>query len=432
MAARRRGLNRAAVLTATVCLFAGGAAGGIADRPTAGTATYGRKAVQSGDRLAQAGVKPRKRPAQSPDRDPKTGVLLPIMRFKQMLNELRYDPGPRSNDHLGSFSLHIYPQTTRAIRQFQRDHDLKPDGRMSFELLKFMSKIVEDRRKGENARRVAGAKSYSAGYRYYWGRNGRKQNWPRARKHLRKAAQLGNLQAMNLYGRMLQNGEGGPTDLAEAARWYTKSADRKNAVGEARLGVMYRDGLGVKRDPKTAFRLFLGSAGKGYRDGAYHAAKMYRSGAAGVRDDAKALYWLERAGRGGLIAAEMELGAAYEQGGWLARDMAKALEWYTEAAKRRHPPALIVVGVAYLQPDDATAARWGAHVARDYGQALKWFRTASLKKHPEALARLGQMHENGWGTARDRDKAIKYYRRAVAAVHHPLAAARLEALGATP
>lgn len=421
LCAARRG---AAVLTAAACLLAGGAAADVA-----GTTEDGRKAGRSENRLAQSDYERRMRRLQAPYRDPKTGTPLPVIRFKQLLDELGYDPGPRSQAHQMPLDMFINPRTTKSIRRFQRDHDLKPDGRMSLELLKFMAKSAEDRRKARYARVMAGKKSYSAGYRYYRGRSGHDRNWPQARKHLRKAAELGNLQAMNLYGRMLQDGEGGPKDVVAAARWYKKSADRQNAVGEVRLGVMYRDGLGVPPDPKAALRLFLKSAGKGYPKGAYHAAKMYRSGAAGEQDDAQALMWLKRAGHGGHIAAEMELGAAYEQGSWLPRDMAKALKWYTEAAKRRHPRALIIVGMAYLQPDDASAARWGAHAARDYKQALKWFRTAN-RNNPEVQARLGQMHEHGWGVVRDRDKAIRYYRRAPAASRHPLAAARLKALGA--
>jgi uncharacterized protein len=52
------------------------------------------------------------------------------------------------------------------------------------------------------------------------------KNYSEAMHFFRKAADLGDTQAMSNIGVMYDNGEGVPKNAAEAARWYKKAADR--------------------------------------------------------------------------------------------------------------------------------------------------------------------------------------------------------------
>jgi TPR repeat protein len=52
------------------------------------------------------------------------------------------------------------------------------------------------------------------------------KNYSEAMRFFRKAADLGDTQAMSNIGVMYDNGEGVPKNAAEAARWYKKAADR--------------------------------------------------------------------------------------------------------------------------------------------------------------------------------------------------------------
>ena len=81
-----------------------------------------------------------------------------------------------------------------------------------------------------------------------------------------KGAALGDLGAGKNLERMEFNGEGGPADHAEAARWLTRFAEGKDADSCMRLAFMYHNGDGVSQDEAKAVKLLeeacaLGSAG---------------------------------------------------------------------------------------------------------------------------------------------------------------------------
>ena len=74
----------------------------------------------------------------------------------------------------------------------------------------------------------------------------------------RRAADEGAAGAQCLLGMMYMNGDGVPSDSAEAVKWYRKAAGQDYAPGEACLGVMYSTGAGVPKD--------LAEAAKWYRE----------------------------------------------------------------------------------------------------------------------------------------------------------------------
>jgi TPR repeat protein len=64
---------------------------------------------------------------------------------------------------------------------------------------------------------------------------------------------------------MYQLGQGGLTkDEAEAVRWYRKSADQGNALGQNNLGSMYQFGLGgLTKDEAEAVKWYRKAAAQG-------------------------------------------------------------------------------------------------------------------------------------------------------------------------
>ena len=53
----------------------------------------------------------------------------------------------------------------------------------------------------------------------------------------------------------------------------------------------------------------------------------------------------------------------------------------------------------------------------DYAKALSEWRPLADQGHAEAQYRLGKMHEKGWGTAKDSDEALRWYRLAAKQGH---------------
>jgi TPR repeat protein len=70
----------------------------------------------------------------------------------------------------------------------------------------------------------------------------------------RKAADVGNADAMSRLGFLYEPGRGVAKDDAEAARWYRKAADGGSALAMRNLGALYDGGRGVPRDVAEAAR----------------------------------------------------------------------------------------------------------------------------------------------------------------------------------
>ncbi|KAH9824211.1 hypothetical protein DFH28DRAFT_1162551 [Melampsora americana] len=66
----------------------------------------------------------------------------------------------------------------------------------------------------------------------------------------------------------------------------------------------------------------------------------------------------------------------------------------------------------------------GKSSRQDYDRAFPLFVLAAKHGHVEAMFRAGQCLEHGWGTRKERDKALQFYRKAAIA-QHPLAMYRL-------
>ena len=83
---------------------------------------------------------------------------------------------------------------------------------------------------------------------------------------LRKAAEQGNADAQYDFGVLYADGEGVPSDSAEAAKWYRKAAEQGHAWAQYRLGVMYRYGRGVPQDYVAAYAWYIVAAASGDDD----------------------------------------------------------------------------------------------------------------------------------------------------------------------
>ena len=98
---------------------------------------------------------------------------------------------------------------------------------------------------------------------YYFGRNGKTQNYAMTAKWARKAAELGNSLGQFRLGYCYDEGQGVTKDWAEAVKWYRKAADQGHAQAQNNLGVCYNSGQGVTQDRNKAKELWRKAAAKG-------------------------------------------------------------------------------------------------------------------------------------------------------------------------
>lgn len=97
-----------------------------------------------------------------------------------------------------------------------------------------------------------------------------------------------------VLGNFYETGNGVKKDLKEAIRWYEKSADAGNPLGEASLGALYYDGRGVPRDPAKAVEFFEKSAKKNDIRGMTGLALCYYKGDGIPKDYDKAYEILKK------------------------------------------------------------------------------------------------------------------------------------------
>lgn len=88
-----------------------------------------------------------------------------------------------------------------------------------------------------------------------------------ARAWIKRAAEGGVPDAMNQYGYMFYNGEGGTQDRPTAALWFRKAAERGVVDGQFNLAQLYQTGKGVPLNPSEAYKWMKIAANNG-ADGA--------------------------------------------------------------------------------------------------------------------------------------------------------------------
>lgn len=149
---------------------------------------------------------------------------------------------------------------------------------------------------------------------------------------LRLAAANGDASAEFEVGARLAEGKGTSQDLAEAARWYQRSASKGFAQSQYRLGTLFERGLGVEKDLGRA-RIWYGRAAEQGNVKAMHNLAVLAAGNETAPDYETALRWFTAAAEHGLADSQFNLGVVYENGLGVAADRVHAYKWYTLAAK---------------------------------------------------------------------------------------------------
>lgn len=128
-------------------------------------------------------------------------------------------------------------------------------------------------------------------------------HYPESRKAIEQSANLGSPVGMGLMGVLYEYGFGVGKDMAQAAAWYRKGAEKGNALAQWNLANCYLNGLGVSANAPEA------------------------------------LAWLRKAADQGDAASMFTLGELYREGRGVAKDLAQAKDWNDKAAELGHSGA---------------------------------------------------------------------------------------------
>ncbi|NVK34060.1 MAG: SEL1-like repeat protein [Rhodobacteraceae bacterium] len=149
---------------------------------------------------------------------------------------------------------------------------------------------------------------------------------------LRTAAASGDPAAAFVIGVKYTEGQNVPVDLAEAAKWYQKAAEKGLAPAQYRLASLYEKGRGVTKDPAKARDWYQKAAEAGNAKAMHNLAVNYAEGAAGEPDFVNAGKWFESAANYGVKDSLFNLGILYARGLGVPKDLIASYKWFAIAA----------------------------------------------------------------------------------------------------
>jgi tetratricopeptide (TPR) repeat protein len=158
------------------------------------------------------------------------------------------------------------------------------------------------------------------------------ENYDAAMRWFRKAADLGNAEAMMGISWIYGNGRGVPQDDAEALRWRKMSAEHGSADAMWLVGADYQDGKVVPQNYAEAMHWYKKSAAIGNAEAMERIGFLYANGLGVPQDYAEAMRWLQKSADLGNTLAMFVVGGFYQFGKGVPKDEAQARVWMKKAA----------------------------------------------------------------------------------------------------
>eukprot|EP00501_MAST-03F_sp_TOSAG23-6_P002275 GSMAST32.ASY1.ANO1.2375.1 assembled CDS len=198
-------------------------------------------------------------------------------------------------------------------------------------------------------------------------------------------------------GRCYQYGRGVAEDHKEAFKWYTKSANLCNSMGQLNLGVCYDDGHGVAVDKKEALKWYTKSANLGNSFGQFQLGNCYDFGDGVAEDKKEAFEWFMKSANLGNSFGQYFLGNCYFSGQGVAIDKKEGFRWFMKSANACNNDAQVMLGICYCN---------GEGVAEDKKEGFKWFTKSANAGNSKAQCELGVCYFYGFGVAENRRQAF--------------------------
>lgn len=269
---------------------------------------------------------------------------------------------------------------------------------------------------------------------------GVQKNVTKALIYLQKAAELGSAKAHSALAYLYLAGDGVPQDTKEAVQCFQIAADKGDVESQSALSTLYFSGKVVPKDPKQAIEYLLKAVAAGHPPAIYQLGKMFLEGSGVMQscENALNLFWLVAtkgpAGRflqqgyyfikaedyeGAYLSFALAAALGYESGQLSAAYMwEKGLVPYTCKYGKE-----VCAGSYYAMAvllNNNTWARYRLGDLAYYGSSSfpaslqEAFESYSLSLLPEARHSLAYMYEQGLGVTQDRVVAKKIYEELIA------------------
>lgn len=203
------------------------------------------------------------------------------------------------------------------------------------------------------------------------------EDWEEAIKLARKTGpEDADLQSW--MGNSYEYGRGVEKNLAEAFKWYKKSAGNGCVQAQCELGSCYENGKGTEKNLADAFKWYLKAAENGDAHGQCCVAKMFEDGQGVTKDEAKAFYWYKKAAENGNGWGQHEVGCCYECGKGTEKNLSEAFKWYLKSAEDELELAISEVIHSYeLGRKIGHMYEFGLGTEKNLSEALYWYKKAA-------------------------------------------------------
>ncbi len=183
---------------------------------------------------------------------------------------------------------------------------------------------------------------FALGYCYETGQCGEKQNYKKAVKYYKKAAQKNNSEAMYRLALLTHDGDGTKADVKKAVSYMLQAADLGSASAIYFLALAYTNGQeadGIKQDYKKAVPLWKKLAAAGQGEACFNLGYFYYYGYGVQQDLEQAFAWDLCAAQRGLPQGQYQVGLAYIRGEGVPEDVSQGMQWIQQAADQGFEPA---------------------------------------------------------------------------------------------
>lgn len=204
----------------------------------------------------------------------------------------------------------------------------------------------------------------------------------------------------------------------KAIEWLSKAAESGDSNAQVILGIMYYKGDCVPQDFKNASNWFLKASKKGEKQAAYCLGWMYYKGQGFAQDKLEAINWFTDAEKQQALGLFKLKGEQY-YGDWGEeyQDYEKSLNnylLYVETLKEHfcHKELYNVEEIARVLHRLGQLYENGQGTIKNNEEAVKWYTAAAGYGHVNAQFTLGLKYANGDGIPQDNKKALKWWIKA--------------------
>jgi TPR repeat protein len=227
------------------------------------------------------------------------------------------------------------------------------------------------------------------------------QNYNEALKWAKLAYENGHIRAANLVGDIYHKNDELPNNSQEALKWYQISLKDNPASTSCKIGDVYFEGKTIPHDGKEALKWYKKAIKLGCPSAYFSLVIAYDREDSPLKNKRKVIHYAQLGAEAGDRSCENFLGWSYEKGLGVKKNQEEAIRWYSFAAER---------GNEFSYGNLAHLYHHGINGKPDLEKAAYFAKLGAEKGDHASFCRLGYYYECGLGgLEKNIDKAFEYY-----------------------